>query len=935
MANALLRTRLRTIGRRLLIVGATAGMLWGLTGGIVVLIVAAWLDLIWELTSPLRVTAWIAAGTGGLSVLAGLAASTALAARAARVARRLDQVGRTGGTILTGLELDAPGAGVQNSATLEITAGLAEIAVARAADVARDVPAVEAAPVGPVGRSLGSLAAVVALIGLAALLLPRLVWTQGSRLLYPYADIPPYSRTMFEVEPGDVEVLYGSMQDIRAAIVGEPVDEVELVLESGGRQETLPMFPEPDGRWRAVLSKVTEPARYFVRSYQSRSKRYAIGVITVPQIRSVHFTVSPPRYTRQAPYRGPLPKDGIAGLPGTRVQVTVESNRPLARGTIKIAGADQPISLPLKPQNKGSSEVAGEFRIAGDGKFELSVVDTAGQPSLDPFCGTITLLTDQRPLIRLTQPRSRSLATPTSTIPVAVAAEDDYGLSRLQLYRSLNDSRALPMEIALAAPPPQRSYETVPLPLSAYGLQPGDMIKLFGRVEDSDPAGAKGSESPVVTLQIISQEDFERLVRIRQGLEVLLSKYREARRRMESVAGEMEGLRKNLEEAAPGSPVADGARRELARLMKRMREEAEAIRKSAEHELPYDIDKNLSSRLAERAADLEEMARQLEALEKQLSPLEDESDLKSEQLARQLARLLNKLQADRQKFDHEAMEPMEHLGAVMPLVACSSEFVMLVLAQMDLAERMASLKGPDGDDDPAQKARMRELQEEQEQLRGQLDRLMENILDHAEQLPDDEQLDTLRETAMKLVRDVEASGAREAMQEAESALAEFSGTRGHEKAQEAADILAKLLKRCDGMGGEGRGALGFCPSLSDCLGNTVEQLLAEMGLLGDGQGGYGAGTAGIGGYTARRGPGYGLYGSLPGITSGSGFGGDSMTGGEGANGLGEGQANPDQPTWTDDPGQRTAGGMGEGDIPVRYRRRVNEYFQRLYEELQR
>ena len=34
----------------------------------------------------------------------------------------------------------------------------------------------------------------------------------------------------------------------------------------------------------------------------------------------------------------------------------------------------------------------------------------------------------------------------------------------------------------------------MPLPLSAYGLRPGDVIKLFARVEDNDPAGAKGSE---------------------------------------------------------------------------------------------------------------------------------------------------------------------------------------------------------------------------------------------------------------------------------------------------------------------------------------------------------------------------------------------------------------------------------------------------------
>ena len=50
-----------------------------------------------------------------------------------------------------------------------------------------------------------------------------------------------------------------------------------------------------------------------------------------------------------------------------------------------------------------------------------------------------------------------------------------------------------------------------------YGLTPGDTIRLFGRVED-DPAGAKGAKSAAATINIISQEDFEALLRGRRGL---------------------------------------------------------------------------------------------------------------------------------------------------------------------------------------------------------------------------------------------------------------------------------------------------------------------------------------------------------------------------------------------------------------------------------
>ena len=62
----------------------------------------------------------------------------------------------------------------------------------------------------------------------------------------------------------------------------------------------------------------------------------------------------------------------------------------------------------------------------------------------------------------------------------------------------------------------------------------------------------------------------------------------------------------------------------------------------------------------------------------------------------------------------------------------------------------------------------------------------------------------LRETALKFVKDVRGSGAAEALAGSEAALADFAGTRAYEKAKEAAEILNRFVKRCQGEGGMGR-----------------------------------------------------------------------------------------------------------------------------------
>ena len=190
--------------------------------------------------------------------------------------------------------------------------------------------------------------------------------------------------------------------EIRATVSGAPVEQLELVLESAhGREPPLPMFPEANGVWRAVLAKVVEPADYFVRADRARSTRFRIDVVTVPLIEAARLRIAPPAYANRAAYEGPMPKEGVSGLRGTSVQIFLRSNRPLSGGSIALSGSGKPAALPMKPVEPGGQEVVGHFAIAGDGKFECRVIDEAGQPSQQTFSGNVVLLADERPFVRI------------------------------------------------------------------------------------------------------------------------------------------------------------------------------------------------------------------------------------------------------------------------------------------------------------------------------------------------------------------------------------------------------------------------------------------------------------------------------------------------------------------------------------------------------
>ena len=891
------------------------------------LLVCAWFDLLWVLSPESRLAAVVGSAVIGLVVASLLVIQTIRVARDAWAARRLDEAAGGEGVVLSGWELSVASdahVGVEQPASRLLTRGLTQLAVARAIALARPSRCLKPFRPGLYADRCACSWESWRPWFCCRWPYPRWPHTQWKRFADPYADVPPYSPLQFQVHPGDVQVVYGSGLEIGVQVRGAPVDSLELVLGNGQAEpEVLPMFSEAEDRWRVALARITDPATYYVRADRARSHQYQIRVITVPRLESVKFRVTPPAYTNEPAYEGPLPDEGIVGLAGTQVRVWAKSNRPLSAGRLQLINDQQTRDVQLESTASHPAEVVGEFTIEQSGRFELSVVDAAGQPSQEQLGGSITRLSDQRPLVRLMQPKRSSLATNTIRLPVEILAEDDYGVSRVQLFRSLNHSRPLPVELPAERPAAKRRQDVTELPLATYGLTPGDEIRLFARVEDNDPSGSKGIESEVGTVRIISQAEFESMLRIQQGLEVLLSKYQQAQRRLEGLAHDLEQLQQRLAELPADAPASDALRDELRRLADQFRAEADALRQSSQHELPYDVDRNLNGQLTQLADRLQSAASDLEQTAAQ-------SGLDGQLALQQVSDLSARLQASRQQFADQVQRPLDRLAQVYPLVEAAARFLILTQRQRDLAERLAAYQGSKDEDRPDQRTRIRELEEEQRRLRQELITWLDDFQNHTARLPDEPDFDRLRATASALEGAIRGSGAAESMSEAETALASFAAGRGYQKALDAAERLEKLLQPGTDLAGACQSCLEAQLALSLCLGNSLQQLLAEAGLgMGMGTGlGSGSGAGPGAGYSARRGTldGVGLYGSSPAL-SGDAAGTMPRSGDAGAAVGGTASSDDAQPTPIPSAVQPTVGSGGAEQIPARYRQRVGQYFR--------
>jgi len=925
--------------RTILIEGARIALL-ACSIALTSLIIAMWLDVIWSMPESVR---WVFTRIGSICVFTGASFVYYRKVRRATIsslAIYIDDKAKTGGQVLVGLELEREA----RFGTSTITRGLAALAANQASSQLANISPDAVLPLQLARRPLVAFTCILSLIVLLSLVMPSLAWNQFQRFLFPSRDVPPYTGVVIEIEPMEAAVRYGEDFTVKAFVKSGNVDRMQLITIVNGKERIVPMLPEKERSWQAILIRVSEPMDLFARSGASRSSIGHLKVLMTPKIESVRVRVTPPEYTHRAVFDGPIPNEGILGLAGTQVEWIAQSNRPLSSGQINLqlekSGTQSIVLSPRMASNETalaeSREVHGSFELTESGSFSLNISDVDGTKSIDRVEGKITIATDQRPVVRILEPRPLSLATPDINLPVVVAAEDDFGISSLQVFRSLNDSISEPMSLSVDGGP--RQNQRFELPLPKYGLEPGDEIRLFARAEDNDPKGAKGTESPVTVIQIISIQEFQEMMLEREGAESMQAKYNAAERHLENFA---DAVRQAAEAAkqAEANPDSAKANQELqAKLQQAQKVAAEATKamnEMSKQAMPIDVDQSLAKELKEMADKTAEHAEQLQQMAQDQAgerPLTEEE-------SKELSVMAQDNQDNRNDLKDKAIEPLDAMQAALPLMMAEDSFKQLVEQQRELAERMEGLKSASDPHDIKTQRRAAELEAEQDQIRQNLDQLLDRIESQSQQLDDSPDLSELKSSAQEFAQAVRDSKAMKKMADAQQGILSNNFNQAQQSADQAADELERFLKQCNGMSQAGEKAckLKFSPSRGGPgLGNSIKQMRQMLG-KGKKKGssrGFGKGNESSGGY-AQRFPGpqnVGMYGAMPTPPQQSQRGhsdkvskGTATVGSTSNINRGAGQ----QDTQTEGAG----GGQSDARIPSQYRNQVQEYFRRISEQL--
>lgn len=400
------------VKRRQFLVGMSVSL--AITAAIMLGLAAALVDVFYTLPPWLRATALT--GSIGLVLwigISGLRRALALGRRQA-----LDEIETIipaqGQMIRTALETaDAPPA--RDPVRTLLRDGLAAQAyhVTRRFEPARHLP-------WPQLRRRAIAAAGLVVITLTLVAAWPDLRTAVRRFLQPAAGI---TFTRVDLLHPPQEIVAGNECRLTVQVRGRPAPPPTLAVRQGDRIEPpVPMKPDPaiPGRFHLSLGKPGTSVAVRAFAGDGMTEEFSIAVVYPPKVTEITADLIYPEYTKLQPATQQSPD--IEAVEGTRVTVTVATDRPLRSGQVEFSdGTTAPLTL------QGETTTFAATLNRGALTWRLAASDDRGLSP--PAAGGKWIgREDKPPKIEWVTPKGDMEATPLAEVTLRAKAKDDFGL---------------------------------------------------------------------------------------------------------------------------------------------------------------------------------------------------------------------------------------------------------------------------------------------------------------------------------------------------------------------------------------------------------------------------------------------------------------------------------------------------------------------------
>ena len=377
--------------------------------------------------------------------------------------------------------------------------GIAKALVARAARECRQIEFGQRIEHKRLQRSgwglTAAVLAVIAIIGAG----PSPLRNSARALLLPTPAAEAAGVMSITARPGNDTIARGSDIAITAELRGFKSSEAFVVVkDEKGEWKLWAMNAAQRGdAFEAVLFDVNTATDYYIESNEVRSPTFRIEVADAPFVKSLTLEFVYPAYTGMANKRV---EDGgdIVAPKGTVVRVIAATSAPVTDGRLQM---DDARAIRMQPGAAG--EVVASMRVLKDGLYHIELPGLDGRLTNASAQYAITALQDEPPTVRVDKPGRDIKVSAVDEVFVSASAEDDYGVTKLELVYSVNGSAQ--QSKPLGAPAARSATVTGghTFFLEELSLKPGDFVSYFVRATDNNAVdGAKSATTDIYFIQI-------------------------------------------------------------------------------------------------------------------------------------------------------------------------------------------------------------------------------------------------------------------------------------------------------------------------------------------------------------------------------------------------------------------------------------------------
>lgn len=648
-----------------------------------------------------------------------------------------------------------------------------------------------------------------------------------SRVFLPYADIPPYSSYEFAVTPKKLEVLYGDDFIVKVSLDGKRVNKsVRFLTRQGDRILESSCFQAGPKEYVQKLERVMQPVEFCFRIGKARSKWHRLSVLFQPHIQSAQVRVVPPDYSKQSEKVFTLGSEELKGLKNSLIELKVQSNRPLKGGQITITPLDKNShSETLEGTVTGKNEISYKWKMATNGFLDIMLYDILGTPARESLRVKQELVPDEVPTVALSEPAAFSLATPTIKIPVYGTIEDDIGIKRCDMYRTLKGYRSRPKRVGLNGEEGVVEVNNE-LDLAELGVEPGQVIELFLEASDTNPELTGVSASDIARIKIITEQEYAEMVRNRVTMDAFGERFHTISYKYGELLKMLSDTAKELEKKGITQKKSDELMKSLQAEMKKT---AKSLNEIAKDFAAFDVEKKLSDTA-------EEIVGQINYSLGHMGWEMKENDLRKEAVARSLERLKSK-----NRNVKSLVEDAEEIASVGRVMAMAAWYKALLDRQRILVRKLDQYGAGE-----RKISSPKILARQQNTIREDLIALLAELEKEANELP--EGYERLKGSSLEFVNMLRELDIPPLMSSCEKACRNRQPRKAWSYASKTLEKMEQIFdkkKNC-GFAQLCSGGIGF--NVPDHLSKTMSQMLKSLiWKYGYGVGwGEGLGAAGVG-----------------------------------------------------------------------------------------